>query len=146
MPDPKLIELAKEAIKQHEAATPGPWRAEPQSPRHLMRGPVFIFAAGIEDTIAKVSSMNSNGKARREGDAELIASMRSREPLLAKAVLEADAEIERLRELVRDMEAEVVDCGVCPICNAPQRFTHREGCRLAAALSSPAPAPATPAG
>jgi hypothetical protein len=88
------LELAREALAQWTAATPGPWTPNPRrtaaswTPEKDFYDSCWHYPAG--QPIGVMTAWT-------ERDVDAIAAARTREPLLAEAVIALTAEVERLR-------------------------------------------------
>lgn len=142
MTDSPLLSLALRAIEEHERATEGPWIWKDRGSTRRPRGVIFKESVEKRGRIS-VAHLWDDGQHDTRADAELICSMRSREPLLARAVIEGAERERKLEALLRDLQwsgghdgDECPECYATRIAKVPE---HREGCRIAAALSAPPP-------
>ena len=109
MVTPDLLSLAREAIAQHEKATPGPWQwtiwdnGSGKSWELRYCGPDNLKLQGWDPTPFICSC-----GVPPQRDLEWIASAREREPLLARALLEMAEENERLREELCELKSNAV--------------------------------------
>lgn len=90
----KALEMAREALEDAKNATPGPWRVEAEYGEDI-----GVICTRYEDETPGVCASYSKDWPLEVADAELIANARNREPILARALLASEAEVERLRAL-----------------------------------------------
>jgi hypothetical protein len=92
--------MAEEALADDAKVTPGPWesmRSCPHLPDHDCQSRE-VFAVEPERSCIRASVCTSSPGENRPENLDFIARARTREPLLAKAVLSLSAEVARLRE------------------------------------------------
>lgn len=87
-----IEQLCREALEDDKRATPGPWRQGNVETYHVF----CPYADALAPELGRVL-LRMNTHFEHEADTAFIAAARTREPLLAKALLAERKEMERLR-------------------------------------------------